>query len=162
MSKATMHLQPELIETLRQTIMEVVKNENKQINEIYDRKYKEWSKALSWSCRFSRYDSIIRQLQNNNNDIERLLSDDLKIYNKCHPVIDQRKELCRAYEKNRDINHDYYDNLKSKLKSKKRRINELLKKELYPIAPMSRFKVLKRLQHHLRGKLHFVERKLLE
>ena len=28
MSKATMHLQPELIETLRHTIMQVVKDEN--------------------------------------------------------------------------------------------------------------------------------------
>lgn len=161
MSKATMHLQPGLIETLRQTIMQVVKDENKQIKEIYDNKDKAWSKALSWTCKFNSYDTIIRQLRDNN-DIERLLPSDLEVYNKCHPVIEQKKELCKAYENNRNINHYYYDNLKSKLKSKKKRINELLKKELYPIAPMSKFKVLKRLQHHLRGKLHFVERKLLE
>lgn len=161
MSNATMHLQPELIETLRQTIMQVVKDENKKIKEIYDNKYNAWREALSWTCKFIKYDSIIRELRDNNN-IERLLPSDLEVYNKCHPVISQKKELCKEYENNHNISHDYYDNLKNKLKSKKRRINELLKKELQPIAPMSRFKVLKRLQHHLRGKLHFVERKLLE
>lgn len=161
MSNSTMHLQPELIETLKQTIMQVVKDEHKQIKEIYDKKDKAWSKALTWTCKFNSYDTIIRQIQDNS-DIERLLPSDLKVYNKCHPVIEQKKELCKAYKTNSNIKHDYYENLKSKLKMKKKRINELLKKELFPIPAMSRFKVLKRLQHHLRGKLHFVERKLLE
>ncbi len=161
MSNSTMHLQPELIETLKQTIMQVVKDEHKQIEEIYDNKYKAWSKALSWSCKFDSYDTIIRQIRDNS-DIERLLPSDLEVYNKCHPVIEQKKELCKAYGTNSNINHEHYENLKSKLKTKKKRINELLKKELFPIPAMSRFKVLKRLQHHLRGKLHFVERKLLE
>lgn len=161
MSSATMHLRPGLIETLKQTIMQVVKDENKQIKEIYDNKKKEWNQALTWACKFIKYDNIISQLQHNN-DIERLLPSDLEVYNKCHPLIEHKKELCRAYEDNSNFNHDYYVNLKSKLKSKKKRINELLKKELFPIPAMSRFKVLKRLQHHLRGKLNYVERKLLE
>lgn len=66
MSNSTMHLQPELIETLKQTIMQVVKDEHKQIEEIYDNKYKAWRKALSWTCKlivmtllFVKYEIIV-------------------------------------------------------------------------------------------------------